>query len=1301
MKKLKLLLLLLVSGFILGANAQDTIKGLIFSEHRFMDPHQGYLELCNTGTETVDLANVTLANVTGKTLSNATGQWRINSAPNSGNQLRLSGELAPGGTWVIMGVSDRFAPGTQLPDHRLDLLALADEYCMTGNAFGVTDTIIPEWQMWGDSASIHSGLMWNWGSKAYVIFGHLANGDSIMLDQARLLLDENNVAVNGWTDVAGIPEASRYYTLVRKATVTQGNMVWNNSKGATLEDSEWIPIPNQPSSSRISFNTIKNHGDFHIDVQSTTVDVDMDNSKLTVPWGIYKGDSILSYLELGPGMAWGYVEDGDVADSTHAIMQNGDTLIMYAAGNNLEQVNFEIQVLDPAADQATVYPLKYKVIGGAYWHNPFNQQYEWTDDDMWIQPYYVTVGQGVDSIGNVPYATRVDSLFKYLEKAPNANWEIVWKDEVVHADLRNGDILKVTAQDGSTITEYYIDVQDYAAGENALLGAITWPDKQEFLEGWKGDTIPHFGSLKTNYNVLVPYGTKNVPALVAHAEDINAEISVERAVSLTGSAANRTTVFTVTAQLDTIYETYSVTFELEKDPVKVQNYEGTPFFSESATHQRSAMHYLEICNPGTVPMDLSEYMIVQSTLVNPAEAIMGLIPDVPSETNFKLRYASYVPGFSYIEDTSEWIINPGILSLDANVNPEVEPGGVFVMAATWANRAQYLTDFLLEDIDKRWSDSEDVLGIDEQRSAAAPRWANATYLFKIVGDSILDGKKSIGDPSDFELVDVLGDPIADLEWTVAGRSVKGVHRGWIKPKPYVYTGSRSLIECSESFGTHADTSDWIVNTYNNEIAHQDHIPNFIGSHVMDPVTVYISTITSPVYLVSDGYSDNETLQGDLTTTTVEAFLGNIDEADPEQVLTVLSRTDGSQKDAAMAVEGNDTLKVVSADGTNTTKYVLTDQPLDNNAVLTLADDPSDFSIEINESVGTISGVTYGSLLKDVVAGVVVPDLAVMNVIDSDGKLLPLQYMNYDSVKVDVLVGADIYFEVVAQDLVTIITYKLEPASLSSDAYVISSIYAVDEESDEISLIAEGSTVGLFFRNIEVVKGAQATAYTKLGHQRVDGVLSHDDVLKVVSEDGTNTAVYFLTFLNEDNPDANNAPEIILAFSDTTLTEVGTILLSATAKDDGLPPPANLTQMWEVSSGNAADVVIESADQLSSNVTFNANGDYTLTLSVNDGALTSQADVTVSVGGVGIDQIHAPSMRIYPNPATEKLTLELMNMPGSTSIVSIFSITGSAVFNAKLNSDKTEINLSSFESGLYFVKVYSEGHSFTQRIEIQK
>ena len=292
-----------------------------------------------------------------------------------------------------------------------------------------------------------------------------------------------------------------------------------------------------------------------------------------------------------------------------------------------------------------------------------------------------------------------------------------------------------------------------------------------------------------------------------------------------------------------------------------------------------------------------------------------------------------------------------------------------------------------------------------------------------------------------------------------------------------------------------------------------------------------------------------------------------------------------------------------------------------------------------------------------------------------------------------------YFEVVAQGRVTIMTYKLEVEVLSSDAFVVSSVYEVDQENLEISGLADATSVSLFESNIEVVTGATATILSKLGHERSVGGMYFDDVLKVVSQDGSKTITYFLTFLNEENPDANLAPQVTLAFTDTNMVDVGTIMLKATATDDGLPPPPALTYMWKVTLGTPETVVIENENALETNVTFNAKGGYILTLSVSDGALMSEASVNMSVGASNVGKILEPAIRVYPNPATEKLTLELINMPGRSSLVSMYDITGSLVYNRKLALTRTELDISNFDAGFYFIKVVSEDQTFTQRVEI--
>ena len=1408
MKKLTLLLLtVLFTGFMLGIHAQDqdTIRSLVISEWRGAPFFDNYIEFTNMGTDTLDLSRFSFYFVRGKDgkFAEVDGELRFTGGFNYAlGSHRMSGTLAPGKSWLAMNVSDMLDT-EGLPWHSVDLIERADLLIHVQNSpWGWSDRAIPEWEVWGkDSIDMDRRIVLSgWGTQANVLYCHLGNGDSVLVDAVNLNLDAGLKMINAPASVAGVTDATTTHTLVRKANVLHGNMDWNTAKGVDITDSEWLPIPS--TTGWLSYTTAGVHDTFDISLESTEITIDIANEKLTVPWGIYKGDPLIRLMTLGPGMAWQYVSSPSFIDSTHSILQSGDSLTIWATGLTLEEINFGITVSDPDTDQAKVFSMQYKAdnvpITDAWGYNAT------VVDGYWMSHYYVTDGQpGMDTIGNVLYATRVDTLYKNLEKAPAAQWEIIWKEGTARVDLQNGDILKVTAEDGTTVKEYFIDVQEYAASDNALLAALTWPDKTLFLEGWTGDTVPLFDPAKTYYNVLLPEGTVSIPAFTAIPQDINAKVTENRAVSLTGSLADRSTIFTVTSERGTPSMEYTITFGLEKDPSKIQVFNGTPFISEIATLQRSTMGWLEIVNPGNAALDLSEYLIVRSTKVNPSDALHNIVPAIATDENFKDRYNSYVPGYKFHEDTADWILNPGILSQDFAVEPLLGPGEVFVLATTAVNRLQYITEEQLAIIDKLWADELDVLGINENVvPPRLPKGANAVYIFKIENDSVLEGTKPVGDPDDYELVDELGDVSEDAIWAIAGVDVTTNYKGRIRPKSYIYTGARSPEESIDRFGINKDTSDWIVETLNVDFPNnQDAIPAFIGSHVMDVVTVYMSTVSSPIYLVSDGFSSTppQTIQGDMASITLADFYGNIQKADTGQSFTMISGTDGSILDLADPVGGNDTLVVISVDSSNVTRYLVVDQPLDDNALLVVKSAyTGSYTVSVDGAEGTItgSGVRWGVPVKEILAALIVPDLATFAVIDKDDDLVALQVRNFDEVLSDVRINDSIFIEVRAQNGYTVL-YQIKPESASSDAFVVSSVFLVDQDNLAISLIPIGISADEFKRNVQAVTGATVKVLDKFGMERTLGLMNYDDKLEVVSQDGTNTVVYYLNFLNEAMPDNNLAPTISVDITSANVVIGESLTLKATADDDGMPLPTSLTVTWEVISGEgvtianpdaletdvtfdqtgavvlqvtvsdgemsrtdivnvgvstpdnvaptvsvttasftttegvainvgatadddgnpigsslvyewtvktgeAANVTIASADQLDSEVTISTEGVYTLQITVTDGELIATDIVVVVVTStVNTEPLPEPGLLLYPNPASDKLILELENIGHVNSIVKIYSVTGQAVFNGEFTQTKLQIDVNRFDAGLYFITVHADGNTFTKRIQVLK
>jgi hypothetical protein len=341
-------------------------------------------------------------------------------------------------------------------------------------------------------------------------------------------------------------------------------------------------------------------------------------------------------------------------------------------------------------------------------------------------------------------------------------------DGVNRPDLKHGDKLKITAQNG-TVKEYFIEVQDYQPSHNAYLSAISWPDIPEFYKGifgWKGDTIPSFNPTTYNYRISVPADVAGIPALLPHLEQLNATVKVQRATSLEGSIADRTAKFVVTAQDDSVTNTYSVEMVKEKDPANLQPYHADPFLSELVFWDQWSNSFGELMNPGNQPIDLSNYMIAMQWNSNPASVITSRM----GEDEWLDRYDKYIPGYKWVDQT-QWAVTPGIVVQDLNVNPLLQPGDVFTFGAiytdgqtrpSWDPGYKWPVPAQLDVIFNNYTSSgaqysnpwgENVSG----DGSPIRKWHNSQwYMWKILNDSIKLGLKPANDPNDFELIEAFG-----------------------------------------------------------------------------------------------------------------------------------------------------------------------------------------------------------------------------------------------------------------------------------------------------------------------------------------------------------------------------------------------------------------------------------------------------------------------------------------------------------------------------------------------------------------
>ncbi|WP_053977172.1 LamG-like jellyroll fold domain-containing protein [Mangrovimonas xylaniphaga] len=147
---------------------------------------------------------------------------------------------------------------------------------------------------------------------------------------------------------------------------------------------------------------------------------------------------------------------------------------------------------------------------------------------------------------------------------------------------------------------------------------------------------------------------------------------------------------------------------------------------------------------------------------------------------------------------------------------------------------------------------------------------------------------------------------------------------------------------------------------------------------------------------------------------------------------------------------------------------------------------------------------------------------------------------------------------------------------------------------------------------------------------------------------------------------------------------GTTLTAAQTNLETTPTEVVATYQWvDCDNGNA---VIDGATEQA--FTPEASGNYAVEITV-DGCVTTSGCMAVDVNALGIEESLMDTLKVFPNPTSGNLNV-VLNGVYQTVDAQLVSITGKVVGKYQFsNSNGFDLNLSNFNSGLYFLKLKAD------------
>ncbi|MCB9285097.1 MAG: T9SS type A sorting domain-containing protein [Lewinellaceae bacterium] len=120
-------------------------------------------------------------------------------------------------------------------------------------------------------------------------------------------------------------------------------------------------------------------------------------------------------------------------------------------------------------------------------------------------------------------------------------------------------------------------------------------------------------------------------------------------------------------------------------------------------------------------------------------------------------------------------------------------------------------------------------------------------------------------------------------------------------------------------------------------------------------------------------------------------------------------------------------------------------------------------------------------------------------------------------------------------------------------------------------------------------------------------------------------------------------------------------------------------LWNFGDGNT------SAEQHPEH-SYAESGTYEVCLTASNVCTSSEVCMSVEVTVSGLSELQLPTLKAYPNPVADMLTIEFEEQPSDPMQFNMFTMTGQLVRTSLLQEKVSIVDLSEIEAGMYFARL---------------